>query len=79
MTCDFTYVLTVFQSYQDNERMIMKGCVQILIYVIQHESTFRRVSQPREANRKSQKMLPFVKLAGKLGGVRINAPKGIYI
>ena len=28
MTCDFTSFLTVFQSYQDDGQMIMKGCVQ---------------------------------------------------
>ena len=28
MTWDFTPFLTVFQSYQDNEGLIMKGCVQ---------------------------------------------------
>ena len=28
MTCDFTSFFTVFQSYQDDVRMIMKGCVQ---------------------------------------------------
>ena len=28
MTCDFTSFLTVFQSYQDDFWMIMKGCVQ---------------------------------------------------
>ena len=28
MTCDFTSVLTVIQSYQDDVWMIMKGCVQ---------------------------------------------------
>ena len=28
MTCDFTSFSTVFQSYQDNGRMIMKDCVQ---------------------------------------------------
>ena len=28
MTCDFTSFLTVFQSYQDDVQMIMKGCVQ---------------------------------------------------
>ena len=27
-TCDFTSFSTVFQSYQDDGRMIMKGCVQ---------------------------------------------------
>ena len=26
--CDFTSFLTVFQSYQDSERLIMKGCEQ---------------------------------------------------
>ena len=28
MTCDFTSFSTVFQPYQDDERLIMKGCVQ---------------------------------------------------
>ena len=28
MTYDFTSFLTVFQSYQDGGRLIMKGCVQ---------------------------------------------------
>ena len=28
MTCDFTSFLTVFQSYQDDVGMIMRGCVQ---------------------------------------------------
>ena len=28
MTCDVTSFSTVFQSYQVNERLIMKGCVQ---------------------------------------------------
>ena len=28
MTCDFTSFSTVFRSYQDDERLIMKGCVQ---------------------------------------------------
>ena len=28
MICDFTSFSTVFQSYQDDGRLIMKGCVQ---------------------------------------------------
>ena len=28
MTCVFTSFSTVFQSYQDDERLIVKGCVQ---------------------------------------------------
>ena len=28
LTCDFTSILTVFQSYQDNVKVIMKGRVQ---------------------------------------------------
>ena len=28
MTCSFTSFSTVFQSYQDDGRLIMKGCVQ---------------------------------------------------
>ena len=27
-TCDFRSISTVFQSYQDNRRVTMKGCVQ---------------------------------------------------
>ena len=27
MICDFTSFSTAFQSYQDNGRLIMKGCV----------------------------------------------------
>ena len=33
LTCYFTFFLTVFQSYQDDEWMIMKGCEQLnLVY-----------------------------------------------
>ena len=28
MACDFTFFSTVFQSCQDDERLIIKGCVQ---------------------------------------------------
>ena len=28
ITCDFMSVSTAFQSYQDDERLIMKGCLQ---------------------------------------------------
>ena len=28
MTCDFTSFSTVFQSYQDDDRLIIKGCAQ---------------------------------------------------
>ena len=28
MTCDFTSFSTVFQSYEDDERLIMYDCVQ---------------------------------------------------
>ena len=28
MLCDFTYFSTVFQSYQDDKRLKMNGCVQ---------------------------------------------------
>ena len=28
MTCDFTSFSTVFQTYKDDERVILKGCVQ---------------------------------------------------
>ena len=29
MTCEFMSFSTVFHSYHDDERMIMKGCVQL--------------------------------------------------
>ena len=29
MTTNFTSFSTIFQSYQDDERLIMKGCVQL--------------------------------------------------
>ena len=29
MTCDFKSILTVFQSYQDDRRVIIKGYVQL--------------------------------------------------
>ena len=29
MTCDFMYFSTVFQSYQDDGRLIMNGCVSV--------------------------------------------------
>ena len=35
MTCDFTSVLTVFQSYQDDGQMIMKGSVQWIPFTVQ--------------------------------------------
>ena len=28
ITCDFMFVSTVFQSYEDDEQVIIKGCVQ---------------------------------------------------
>ena len=28
MTCEFSSIFTVFQLYQDNVRVIIKGCVQ---------------------------------------------------
>ena len=31
MTCDFTSFSKVFQSYQDDRQMIMKGCVQFTV------------------------------------------------
>ena len=35
MTCDFTSFSTVFQSYQDDGRIIMKGCVQCIPFMIE--------------------------------------------
>ena len=35
MTCDFTSCLTVFQSYQDNERLIIKGCVRLNLFTVE--------------------------------------------
>ena len=38
MTCDFTSFSTVFQSYQDNGRVIMKNCVQWNPFAIEKTS-----------------------------------------
>ena len=54
MMCDFTSFSTVFQSYQDDGRMIMKGCVQWNTYTVEKISpraglelaTARSVGQP---------------------------------
>ena len=35
MTGDFTSLSTVFQSYQDEERLIMKGCVQWNLFTVE--------------------------------------------
>ena len=35
MTCDFTSFSTVFQSYQDDERLIMKGSVQWNSFIVE--------------------------------------------
>ena len=35
MTCDFTSFSTVFQSYQHDERLIMKGCVQWILFTVE--------------------------------------------
>ena len=33
ITCDFTSFSTVFQIYQDDGRLIIKGCVQWNVYI----------------------------------------------
>ena len=45
MTCCFTTFSTVFQSYQDDECVIMKGCVQ-WNPVLQLKGSFPRMAQP---------------------------------
>ena len=35
MTCDFTSFSAVFQSYKDDERLIMKGCVRLNLFTIE--------------------------------------------
>ena len=42
MTCDFTSFSTVFQSYQDDGRLIMKGCVQWRRKALNYEYSFDR-------------------------------------
>ena len=32
MTCDFTSFSTVFQSYKDDERLLMKDCAMEPVY-----------------------------------------------
>ena len=38
MTCNFTYFSTVFQSYQDDGRMKMKGCVSGTLFAVEKNS-----------------------------------------
>ena len=40
MTCDLTSFSTVFQSYQEGGRMIMKGCVQCIPFMTEKISVF---------------------------------------
>ena len=35
MICGFTFFSTVFQSYQDDGRLIMKGCVQWNLFTVE--------------------------------------------
>ena len=42
MTCKFTSFSTVFQSYQDDGQLIMKGCVQLNWFMIQNISASNR-------------------------------------
>ena len=44
MTCDFTSISTVFQSYHDDERLIMNGCVQL------NPVTVEKISLRRDSN-----------------------------
>ena len=46
VTCDFTSFSTVFQSYQDDGRMIMKGCVQWNPVYDRKDLRLRRGSNP---------------------------------
>ena len=39
MTCDFMSFSTVFQSYLDDGRLIMKGCVQWSLFAVEKIST----------------------------------------
>ena len=43
MTCNFTSFLTVFQSYQDDAWMIMKGCVNGTPFTVERISTQVRI------------------------------------
>ena len=38
MTCDFTSFSTVFQSYQDDGQLIIKGCVQWNPFTVEKSS-----------------------------------------
>ena len=46
MTCDFTSFSTVFQSYEDDKRLIMKGCGQAM----ETRLRFRRFRRERDSN-----------------------------
>ena len=44
------------------------GATKMREYIFKSRSTFGKLSSSREANRKSQKLFPIVKMAGKCGG-----------
>ena len=46
MTCDFMFFSSVFQSHQDDGRLIMKGCSNGTPYTIEKISHSRRDSKP---------------------------------
>ena len=46
ITCDFTSFSAVFQSYQDNGKVIMKGCVQLNPVYSGKEFCIQRESNP---------------------------------
>ena len=44
LTGAFTSVLTVFQSYQEDRRVMMKGCVQWVLFTLEKGFRPQRVS-----------------------------------
>ena len=47
MACDFMFFLTVFQSYQADVKVVMKGCVQWNLIYLWKDFPLKQGSNPR--------------------------------
>ena len=64
MTCDFTYILTVFRSYQDDRWVIIKSCVQCKKTTT--SSRFRALDSYISRPARKATMLPSPRFASKI-------------
>ena len=53
MTCDLTSFSTEFESYQDNDKVIMKGCVQWNLVYGRGDVRLKGGSNPRSLDQQA--------------------------